>query len=157
MKNKAQVQIMDTISIMLIFFIIIVIGFLFYLRVSSSSQIDKLSKAQELESIRVSQTISFLPELQCSSKNIVKDNCFDKYKLDMFKMFGTAKKDQYYPFFYYSNITINEIYPNSGNWNIYSKIGNGTSYKTFIPILLYNPITKTNAFGILTVQSYARD
>jgi hypothetical protein len=113
---------------------------------------------QELESIRVSQTISYLPELQCSSKNIVEDNCFDIYKLNAFlemKNNETNFNQTYYPFFYYSNITVQKVYPGTQqSWNIYNKVGKGGSFKTLIPILIYDPTTDKNSFGVLTVQSY---
>jgi ABC-type glycerol-3-phosphate transport system permease component len=151
--KKAQIQIMETIAIMLIFFVLVVIGFLFFLRTSTYKQAETVTKIQELESIRVSQTISFFPELQCSSKNIVQDNCFDRLKLNAFSD-NSFNKDTYYQFFYYSNITVTEYYPSKNTWNLYQKVANGTSYKTFVPILIYNPINRTNSFGVLTVQSY---
>ena len=140
---------------MLIFFVLVIIGFAFYLKTLSFTQSEKTVKGQELESIRVSQAISFLPELQCSSKNIIKDNCFDRLKLEAFRGFDDNTKNKYYPFFYYSNITVTEFYPYQTTWNLYQKAANGTSYKTFVPILIYNPVNRTNSFGILTVQSYA--
>ena len=144
---------METIAIMLIFFVIIVIGFTFYIRTSGFSQGQKIAKVQELESIKVSQAISFLPELQCSSKNIIKDNCFDMYKLSAF-MNLPDKNNVYYPFFYYSNITVREIYPSTKEWNIYNRTRSGSSYKTLIPILLYNATERTNSFGILEIKYY---
>ena len=74
--KKAQIQMMETIAVLLIFFVILIIGFIFYIRTAGFGQAQKVTKDQELQSIRVSQAISFLPELQCSSKNIIKDNCF---------------------------------------------------------------------------------
>ena len=124
-----------------------------YLRISSSGQEEKLAKNQELESIRVSQAISFLPELQCASKNILKENCFDKYKLEAFATLED-KDNLYYPFFYYSEITVEEIYPYTGKWILYNRTRNGTFYVTSIPILIYNATTKLNAFGVLDVKYY---
>ncbi len=144
---------METIAIMLIFFVIIVIGFTFYIKTSGYSQGQKIAKVQELESIRVSQAISFLPELQCSSKNIVKDNCFDMHKLNAFINLPN-KNNVYYPFFYYSDITVSEIYPSNKEWSVYNRTRSGSSYKTSIPILLYNATTRSNAFGILDVKYY---
>ncbi|TKJ17385.1 hypothetical protein CEE44_02520 [Candidatus Woesearchaeota archaeon B3_Woes] len=153
MKKKSQIQMMETIAIMLIFFVIIVIGFTFYIRTSGFSQGQKIAKIQELESIKVSQAISFLPELQCSSKNIIKDNCFDMYKLSAF-MTLPDKNNVYYPFFYYSDITVKEIYPSNKEWNIYNRTRSGSVYKTSIPILLYNATTRTNSFGMLEIKYY---
>ncbi len=150
--RRAQIQMMETIAILLIFFVIIVIGFIFFIRMASYGQGEKITKAQELESIRVSQAISFLPELQCSSKNIIKDNCFDKYKLNAFA--GSTNDEIYYPLFYYSNITVEETYPNNNTWVLYERVRNGTYYTTFIPILLYNATDRTYSFGSLNVKYY---
>ncbi len=154
MKNKhAQIQMMETVAILIIFFVLVVIGFMFYMKTSSYGQAQKTAKNQELESIRVSQTISFLPELQCASKNIVKDNCFDKYKLNAFTNLPN-KYQIYYPFFYYSDITVKEIYPGNQTWNIYNKTRNETFYITSIPILLYNATSRSNSFAILDIKYY---
>ena len=148
--KKSQIHMMETIAILLIFFVLVIMGFIFFMRTVSVSQEGKVTKDQELQSIRVSQAVSFLPELQCSSKNIIDENCFDKYKLDAF-----IDDNFYYPFFYFSNITINEIYPNTGNtWTLYANPLNGTSYKTTIPILLRNVTERTDSFGLLIVEYY---
>ena len=155
MKNKrAQIQMMETMAVLLIFFVLIVLGFSFYMRVVSFGQSEKTSKDQELVSIRVSQLISFLPELQCSSKNIVKDNCFDRYKLDAFDLLADEKI--YFPFFYYSTILVDEIYPSdTKKWVIYNYTGNYSSaYRSISPVLLYDPVSRSNSFGILNVTYY---
>jgi hypothetical protein len=154
--KKSQIQIMETIAILLIFFLLIVIAFTFYLRTASFTQTQKAAKSQELESIRVSQAISFLPELQCSSKNIIEENCFDYYKLNAF-LTTPHKNEVYYPFFYFSDITVREVYPDSTTWDLYSRPKSGTSFKTSIPILIYNPLKKTRSFGILEVDYYPID
>ncbi len=157
MKNKhAQVMMMETIAILFIFFVLLIIGFMFYARISQGTALKRIEKINELDSIRVSQVVSFLPDFQCASRNIITDNCFDKYKLEAFKEINDVE-DIYYPFFYYSTININEVYPDDSNtWEIYNKPGNGSSSKTFIPISLYDPIDKKYSFGILEVIYYPR-
>lgn len=148
---------METIAIMLIFFILLVLGFVFYLKIASYGQVGKVAKVQELESIRVSQMISFFPELQCSNKNIIDENCFDKYKVMSFAVLDNQTKDSvYYPFFYYSTIQVTQIYPNGSSWVLYNKTRNSTSYRTIVPVNLLDPLTKTKSFGIMTVQSYTQ-
>jgi len=152
MKYKhAQIRIMETIAILLIFFVLIVLGFVFFIRTASFTQEGKITKDQELQSIRVSQAISFLPELQCSSKNIPTDNCFDKYKLNAFK--EIIVKDAYYSIFYYSEIKVEEL--ETGTiWDLYNRKKNTSSYTTVIPILLENASSKINSFGLLNVTYY---
>jgi hypothetical protein len=147
--KKSQVRIMETIAILLIFFVLVVMGFVFFMRTVSVTQEGKVTKDQELQSIRVSQSASFLPELQCSSKNIIDENCFDKYKLDAF-----TNDNFYYPFFYFSSLSVSEIYPGNQSWVLYNNSLNGTSYKTTIPILLRNVTARTDSFGLLVVEYF---
>ena len=153
--KKSQIRMMETISILLIFFVLIVLAFTFYLKTSTFTQDEKVTKDQELQSIRVSQTVSFLPELQCSSKNIISENCFDRYKLDIIN--NSNFDDTYYPLFYYSRITINETYPGSSSWKLYERTRDSTSYKTTMPVLIYNPIERINSFGLLNVEYFTID
>ena len=155
MKRKAQIRIMETIAILLIFFVLLVLGFVFFMRTASFTQEGKITKNQELQSIRVSQAISFLPELQCSSKNIITENCFDKYKLEVVKNNGGFSSD-YYPLFYFSNITVEEIYPSSATqkWHLYERPSNGTFYRTIVPILIEDASERTKSFALLTVDYY---
>lgn len=146
---------------MLIFFILLVLGFVFYLKIASSGQIGKVNKVQELESIRISQVISFFPELQCSNKNIVDENCFDEYKIESFEaLTQTSKTKTYFDFLSYSTIQVIQIYPPSTlhpePWILYNNTLNSTSYRTIVPVNILYPLTKTKAFGIMTVQSYTQ-
>jgi hypothetical protein len=150
-QKKAQIQMMETMAILLIFFVLVVMGFVFFMKITSVTQGSKVTKDQELQSIRVSQAISFLPELQCSTKNIIDENCFDKYKLDSFE---SLDDEFYYPFFYFSKITVNETYPGDDGWVLYDRYLNGTSYKTTIPILLRNVTASTDSFGLLIVEYF---
>jgi len=153
MKKKAQIQIMETIAILLIFFVLVVIGFVFFMRTASYGHEQEITKNQELESIRVSQTVSSLPELQCSSKNIIEENCFDELKLDAFKDLEN-KEQMYYPFFYNSKIIVRDYSEESTSWILYDKTTEGSSYKTIMPILIKNPQNRNYAFGILDVTYY---
>ena len=144
---------METIAILLVFFLLLILGFIFYIKTTKYSSQQKISQTQEFESIKVSQETSFLPELQCSSKNIINENCFDKYKLNAFVNLPN-NEENYYHIFYYSNIIVKEIYPGNSTWSLYTRTSNASSYLTSIPILLYNATDKTNAFGLLTVRYY---
>ena len=160
--KKSQVRMMETIAILLVFFVIVVIGFMFYIKTASIGQSSKITKIQELESIRISQAISFLPELQCSSKNIIKDNCFDKLKLDVFQTDDFQSMDgfstNYYNMFYFSTIVVNETYPSTSNsWVLYDRpIEKAPFFVTSIPILIYDPVERINAFGLLNVKHYTQ-
>jgi len=163
--NKAQIKMMETISVLIVFIIIIVFMMIFYINISSSS--NNVAKEDETnqKAVELAQKVSFLPEFQCSSKNIVIDNCFDIFKLDSFIYYVNydsngqiSQNTTYYDMFEYGRVVIGQIYPSTNQtWEIYD---NKPPYKrydektSFIPIALYEPNKKETYFGLLNVTIY---
>jgi len=158
MNKKSQIQIGETIAVLFVFFILIVIGFLFYTRIIKSNIESEQAEISQLRSIGISQIVMFLPELQCSEGNVVIDNCIDTLKLDAAKNRMRQNDVYYYDLLEFGEVNISEIYPDSSNqWNIYSRKTNFTSkFVTNVPISLYYPIDKKYGFGILTIETLAR-
>ena len=157
--TKAQIRMAETIAILFIFFLMIAFGFIFYAKVQRIQFSETKSKNIDLESIEVTQRVSFLPELQCSSKNVITDNCIDLLKLNALinKLTPELKAQLYFNLFKYSNITIIQVYPDVGKrWTLYENIKEDVS-STFtpVPISLYNATTKKHAFGVLEVHYYS--
>ena len=72
----------ESIAIMIVFFIIVAFGLMFYSKIMEScSNMEKLENI-ELQAVQVAQKASFLPELQCSQENNVELNCIDLLKID---------------------------------------------------------------------------
>ena len=156
--KKAQIHMMETIAILLIFFVLAIMVFMLFAKTQAYGKQNKVEKQFELESIRVAQTISFLPELQCSAKNIIQENCFDTYKLDAFESLE-GKETVYYNQLYYSTINVKKIYPiptdtDVETWDLYNKPRQSTSYKTIMPISLYDPVTDKHSYGLLEIVYY---
>lgn len=161
--KKSQVRMAETIAILFIFFLMIGFGFIFYAKVQKTSLKETSSKNLDLASIEVTQRISFLPELQCSSKNVIKDNCIDLLKLNA--LIGILNDpsnpdlldDLYFDLFRYSNITIIKIYPGTEErWTLYERIKEDSSYVFIpVPISLYDATAKTYAFGVIEVRFYS--
>ena len=82
MDKKAQIRIGESIAILFIFLIFIAIGFGFYGKLQKASFSSQRDESVVLQAIGVVQIATFLPELQCSSKNVVVDNCLDTYIID---------------------------------------------------------------------------
>ena len=158
MNKKSQIQIGETIAVLFVFFILIVIGFLFYTRIIKSNIESEQAELSQLRSVGISQIVMFLPELQCSEGNVVIDNCIDTLKLDAAKNRMRQNDVYYYDLLEFGEVNISEIYPDSTNkWNIYSRKTNFTSkFMTNVPISLYNPIDKKYRFGILTIETLSR-
>ena len=158
--KKAQLQMIETIAILIVFFMLVVFGLIFYTKVMKGSYTVKLEEKTQLRAIELAQRASFLPELQCSEENIIKDDCIDLLKLEAASaiMAREENKIHYYDLLEFSTITIKEIYPDGSSYTIYSRplIDYKNKISTPVPISLYNPKTKTNAFGIMTVDLYTK-
>jgi hypothetical protein len=162
--RKAQLHMAETIAILFVFFLMIGFGFIFYAKLQKINAKDTQVKNNELASIEVTQRISFLPELQCSFKNVITDNCIDVLKLDalaaILKDPAEGPKliqDIYFEQLRYSNITVVQIYPlPEKRWTLYENVpkDSASSYVP-VPISLYNATTKSYAFGVLEVRFYS--
>lgn len=153
--RKSQVAISETIAILFIFFILLALGFMFYLRVSRASSETQYQKGTDLMSIEITQKASFLPELQCSKKNVITDNCIDILKLESAKDIINENRASYYDLFFGSEIVVEEIYPTKKTWVLYNNTLNDTSeIFTPVPILLYNATSDDHYFGVLTVRYF---
>jgi len=158
-QKKSQIRMAETVAILFIFFLMIGFGFIFYAKIQRIQFQETRSKNVDLESIEVTQRVSFLPELQCSSKNVIKDNCIDVIKLnaviEQLESDPDLKADLYFDLFKYSNITVIQLYPEEKRWTLYENIKEGASYAfTPVPISLYNSTTNKYSFGILEVYYY---
>ncbi len=155
MERKAQIRMGETIAVLIIFFFLLIFGVIFYTNVKISKQYSTNEEYFQQQSIKISQMVSFLPELQCSSENIIDDNCYDKYKLGPASTHIIDNANFYFPFFSYSEIVIDEIYPGTDSWVLYNHTLN-RSYPmfTYVPISLYEPTTKEYSFGVLSISYY---
>ncbi len=151
----------ETIAVLLIFFVLIGFGLIFYGRIWGATIQDTEGENFELKAIQTAQLVSFLPELQCSSNN---DDCFDILKVEALSKIinniqnKNLKNEYYYDIFGFSSITIEQAYPSVVSWSIYNKTTEGTKAKSSIniPVSLYDPNLRKYNFGILTVDVYRK-
>ena len=154
--QKSQMKMTETIGVMFVFLVLVIFGFLFYTRFQAAGFQGIQAQEYEKRSIDVAQRTLNLPELQCSSNNIVTDVCLDTLKLDIFNksIQSQAIQSDYYDVFASSTILVQEIYPDKHSWVIYNKKGNSTAISTMMPILLYDPGLKHYNFGFLNLTYY---
>lgn len=158
MTKKSQIRIGESIAVLFIFLIFVVLGFSFYAKVQKSGFKSKQEENINLLAIETAQKASFLPELQCSRKNIIVDNCFDILKVEAFS--GIVKNNldlvrYYYDIFGFSSITVEEVYPNAEEWVIYNNtLNDSSSIFTPVPISLYDAKTGGYYFGALKVRYF---
>lgn len=156
--KKAQIQIGETIAVLFVFFILIIVGFIFYVKVIKSNLEIEKEELSQLRSIGIAQRVMFLPEIQCSEDNIIIDNCIDVLKLDSAQSIMKENELYYYDLLEFSDINIIQIYPNSSRWNLYSRKTEDfrSRFVTNVPISLYNPVARKHGFGILTIETLSK-
>ena len=163
MKRKSQLHTLETIAVLAVFFILVILGFVFYAKVIKGNVEEEQEEIMQLESVEIAQRASTMPELQCSENNIVKGNCVDMLKLDAAEsIIKIDNKLNYFDKLGYSKIIIEQIYPPqavSPKWEIYD-MSDDIDYThksvTNIPISIFDPNTKKNSFGLMTVETYTK-
>jgi hypothetical protein len=156
--KNAQVQMGETIAIMFVFFLLIIVGVVFYVRISTTSTYRTSAEQFERQSVEITQTISFLPELQCSESNVVTPNCFDFYKMEaMSQLVNDPKVRAFYlRDLGKATVYINTVYPEEANFTVYDN--HDTNYTdaslTHIPISVYDSVNDKYNFGVMVVTIY---
>ncbi len=159
--KKAQIQIFETIAVLVVFFILLGIGFIFYTKVIKSNIESDAAEISQGKSVSIAQRVMFLPEIQCSEDNVPKENCIDTLKLDSAISVIPDNPLYYYDLFEFSKITISEIYPDSSASakTLYNRAAPNDykrQFKTRVPVTLYDPLTKTNKFGMIEIVTYTK-
>lgn len=154
--KKSQVQIGETIAVLFVFFMLIVIGFIFYVRIIKGNIELEEEEHSQLRSVGIAQRTMFLPELQCSEDNIITDNCVDILKLGSAQNLMRENELYYYDLLEFSEVSILQIYPIEAKWSIYSrkKENFNTRFETNVPISLYDPTTRKYGFGIMNIKTF---
>ena len=155
---------METMAVLVIFFVLAGIGLMFYIKVMKGNVEAEMETIRQLQAIEIAQRTVFLPELQCSEgEDIVKSGCIDVEMLEAFSGLDMANSNQvyYHNRLGFSEITINRIYPpttGTSTWSLYNKPLDEFSDKitTFLPISLKYPKEDYYSFGVVNVSVYMK-
>ncbi len=158
--KRAQIKMFETIGVLVVFFFILISGTVFYFNIQKSAMQKELAKQAQTKSLQAAQRAMFFPELDCSFASIQRENCFDRFKLAAFAqvMSQPAAKEAYFGIFGYAVINVTEVYPDPGfSAMIYDNPPElyVRAIKSRSPVLLYDPIGKRAAFGLMEVTTYA--
>lgn len=178
MKSKKSQMNLEVIMVLFIFLILVGLGFAIKGKMDTTNAQETISEQERESSVTTAQKISFLPELICTSNGIIENNCFDLIKIksmsDILNDEETGEKiivDDYYETFGYGNITFKVIYPKDygvleleeyQNITVYeyakkNKNNNyyyDTSYTTYVPVTIFNPIEHDYYLGMLIIQTF---
>ena len=159
MNKKAQIQIGETIAVLFVFFILVIVGIIFYVRVIKSNLESEKEELSQLNSVGIAQRVMFMPEIQCS-QDIVEEitNCIDILKLESAPSIIIQNELYYYDLLEFSDISVSQIYPDDARWILYSRKTSDfkNKFTTNVPISLYDPITRKNGFGVLTIVTLSK-
>ncbi|MBI4438776.1 hypothetical protein HY640_02500 [Candidatus Woesearchaeota archaeon] len=158
LKRKAQTRMLETIAVIIAFFVLVAFGFIVYTNIQKSSMKTKAAELREERAARIAKAAMSLPELQCSRTQTV-ENCFDKLKIQAFRNYLSgnprAANTQYYDILKDSTIKIEQVYPvSTDTQTIYERPKGSSKQSIWMPIALYDPARDSTSFGILTVDVY---
>ena len=158
-KNKAQVKMGETIAILFVFFILLIVGAIFYMNLQRTTVSRDIQESYEIRAVELAQTISFLPEAQCTSSNVVAASCFDYYKLvGLSKVTTTAEGLSFYSReFGTTTIKLVQVYPPGQTVVLYDnpKPEFTSAPISHIPIMLFNTSSDKYYFGVLEITTYS--
>jgi len=154
--RKSQIKMFESIAILVVFFILIMFGFMFYTSIQKGEFQEEQQEAIVLNAIKISEQISFLPELQCSRDNIPEEDCIDLLKLSAASGVISSNRETYFEMLGYSDISVEEVYPTADSWQLYDypKEDYIDKLATQFPISLYDPTTDSYYYGVLYVNIY---
>jgi hypothetical protein len=162
MTKRAQLQIMENAFIMLIIIVILIVAFIFVMAFQKSQQQDKATEFKELDILKKSRVLNFLPEMQCSDNNNLDPDCYDILKITSFSKQVQTEQLYYKSLLGNVKITIKEFDPSPGinkwtnTWEVYDNPlpeFKGIREVQF-PVLLRDVVNNENGFGVIYLGVY---
>lgn len=162
--KKSQMKTFESIAVLIIFFVLIGLGLMFYAGVQKTSLKQTYAERTEQEAVKIAMKVSYLPEALCSKRKIIEDDCFDVYKLESITHW--IESDEQF-FLYYqrdfkdSVITVRQIFPPGKTHTIYKNDPENESKRKFYMIPTYVPVSLKNSsadkeysMGLLNVTMF---
>lgn len=165
-RRKAQLKIGESIIVLVIFFILLVMGMIFYAKIQSRINAQEQDEFNAKRAIDMALAIKTLPELQCTTQSIEEFDCIDLSKLVVLQNMLIDKPAyvRYYAqMFPNSKATIKQafapfgaILPSEGIIlfdNFYTDEAGMTSLKKLaLPVTLFDPISDAYSFGFIELE-----
>jgi len=156
--KRAQIKMFETVGVLIVFFFLLAVGSVFYFGAQKSALQKERVVASEKYALQIVFKSLYLPELDCSFLVTQRDNCVDKIKLQhMADLLQTERaQEDYFTEFGYASITITEAFPGNETILLYQNAPDSYIGKisTQNPILLYDALKDSYAFGVIEVDVY---
>lgn len=168
--SKGQIQMMETISVLVVFFVLLFLGIYLYFTAQHTSIEETQDEFANTERTVLLAFVPSMPEIVCS-KYESPDNCVDMLKLFAFKEKVMKEKSKYMPLFTGFKVVVRMVYPiqsdvecdakmvnkmewpdNCGVYTLYDE-GKKTTTVVSTPLSLYLPSEDTYYIGKLEVYS----
>ncbi len=162
-KKRGQVQMIETITVLFIFFILVAVGIMFYAKYQKSALEDKRQELQVTRASTVALRAAFLPELQCTKGDAEPEEyCIDLIKARSFNpRLRSSFEDYYYDLFSFATITLTQVYPDElPPLEIYAKPKEGakpiaTQFVVAIRDQTKGGVNPSYGYGYLEVKVYS--
>lgn len=156
--KKSQARMFETIAVIVVFFMMLAVGFIFYTKLQRSSIQEKIRTDSDTRAMKIARTAINMPELQCNGKTY----CIDTLQIEAFKdaLKDPKAKSDYYDTLKSSKITVKKIYPPSSGsqpitiYNREKQDPTASKQSIWMPIALFDPVGGKTHFAILTVDVY---
>ena len=111
--RKSQVQMGENVIILFIFFVLLVFGIIYFMRVQETKSSQQIGANIQGRGIEIARQIAFLPELQCSKTAVEQYACYDKYSLQALQTLTNdgSTGEYYFPVFGYSTVSMQTLFP----------------------------------------------
>lgn len=160
--TKAQMKIGETMMILVIFFVLLVLGLIFYIRFQMTHIENQSIRNAEYLAIQTIQKIQFLPEFQCTIKGKIKFNCLDVMRAKAVSKINAANPEYtriYSRLFPQSMVSVYRVYPqpygNMHGMRIYgTNLANNSMTVFPVPITLYNASSESYEWGYLNITVF---
>jgi len=162
--KKAQLRIGETIITLLIFFILLGMGLIFYVKFKSVSLEQKLQDQDQINTLNIAAQVKFFPEIQCTFLGTEISDCLDKYKIIAFSQLvelndPNNRLNQYYSSLF-PNTLVTVYVISSGDEQVYPLFGRNTTAESkgldilSIPTAVYDPINDIYEFGYMKIEVF---
>lgn len=153
---KAQLKTGETIIVLIIFFILLAGGMVFYARISSYTAKQQKQETQELRAIAIEQRIRSLSEFACTRDAVVVFDCYDLSKIRALQE-TIPNHALYYGNIIFTNakVTITSLYPQQEEIVLYESEEGMASQPFRTPVTLYDPVDDVYNFGYITIEVYS--
>jgi hypothetical protein len=83
--KKAQIKMTETIGVLVVFFVLVLMGFIFYAQYQKGAIREEQEERHAKTAVATSLKVFYIPELRCSNLNENIPACIDRQKFNIFK------------------------------------------------------------------------